>query len=88
METILYIIVVLVRLILYAEMACMFIRMIFSWIMPDSEGGFIDLLYYLTEPVIAPVRALLYRIPAIAELPIDISFVVTWLILSIIVLFI
>ena len=88
METILYILVVLVRLILYAEMALMFVRMIVSWIIPDAEGGIIDLLYYLTEPVIAPVRALLYKIPAIAELPIDISFVVTWLILSIVVLFI
>lgn len=88
METFLYIIVMLVRLVIMVEMAMMFLRMIFSWIMPESEGGIIDLFYYLTEPVIAPIRALLSRIPAVAELPIDISFIVTWLILSIIILFI
>lgn len=36
----------------------------------------------LTAPVVFPVRMLLSRIPAIAELPIDLSFFVAFLLLG------
>ncbi|MBP5231160.1 MAG: YggT family protein [Clostridia bacterium] len=37
----------------------------------------------VTEPVVAPVRALLFKIPAMENSPIDFSFMATYLLLTI-----
>jgi len=78
----------IVQAVISIELFLMLIRAILSWVMPDSEGGIIDFLYYLTEPIISPVRNLLYKIPALQELPIDLSFTVTYMILALILMFI
>ena len=70
-----------VRALLSAECLLMFARAIMSWIMPEGEGGVLDFLYYLTEPIIAPVRKVLSGIPAFQELPFDMPFMITNLIL-------
>ncbi len=62
----------------------MFIRAIMSWIGPDSDGPMMRFLYVVTEPLIAPVRALLDRVPGLSAMPFDISFTVTYLILVIV----
>ena len=65
----------------------MLARAVLSWIMPDAEGGIINLLYALTEPLVGFVRKILYRLNIGAEGPIDFSFMITVLLLAIIQFF-
>jgi uncharacterized protein YggT (Ycf19 family) len=60
----------------------MLARMILSLIGYDEEEGFGAYLMLLTEPVILPVRVLLSRFRALQELPIDLSFCVTFLLIG------
>jgi len=62
--------------------AMMMVRAIMSWFFMPEESSVLRVLTVLTEPFIVPVRALLQRIDAIASLPIDISFMVTFFLLS------
>lgn len=62
--------------------AMMMVRAIMSWFFMPEESGIFRFLIVATEPFIIPVRAVLHRIDAIASLPIDISFFVTFLLLS------
>jgi len=72
-----------VQVLILALQLAMFIRAIFSWF-PMDENKFTDFLYAVTEPVILPVRLLFERLGWFQNLPIDISFFVTFLILSLI----
>ena len=38
-------------------------RVVLSWIRPSRRNVFIDLVYALTEPLLAPIRALLRKSP-------------------------
>ena len=58
------------------------LRAIFSWI-PMDENVFTELLYRLTEPLILPVRKLLYKINFLQDFPLDISFLLTSMLLLI-----
>ena len=71
------VLVAIVRAVLSVECLLMFVRAVLSWIMPEAEGGILDFLYYLTEPLIVPVRKVLSGIPAFQELPFDLSFMIT-----------
>ena len=62
----------------------MLVRAVMSWFMPDEDNRLYLFVVSVTEPVIYPVRALLERIPAIAEMPLDLSFMVTYLLLALI----
>ena len=62
--------------------AMMMVRAIMSWFFMPEESSVLRVLTVLTEPFIVPVRTLLQRIDAIASLPIDISFMVTFFLLS------
>ncbi len=48
----------------------------------DEDSAFSDFIYAVTEPVLMPVRALLDRFGIGEGIPIDISFIVTYLLLS------
>ena len=61
----------------------MTIRAIMSWFFMPEESGILRFLIVATEPFIIPVRALLHRIDAIAAMPIDISFLITFILLSV-----
>lgn len=61
----------------------MMIRAIASWFFPAEDNAFQRFLVAATEPFIIPVRAVLERIDFIASLPIDISFLITYVLLSI-----
>ena len=62
----------------------LFIRAILSWI-PGMQGNkFSEILYYATEPMLSPVRKLLFKFEKMRYLPIDLS----WLIVYFILLFI
>ena len=63
---------------------CMFVRAILSWVMPDEDSALLRFLYAVTEPVIFPVRALLDRFPGLRGFPFDLSFMITFILLSLI----
>jgi len=50
----------------------------------DEETPFYNFCCVVTEPVVSPVRALLARIPALEDSPIDFSYVATSFIVLII----
>ena len=60
----------------------MFVRAILSWLPMDEESGFAAFVYHITEIVIYPVRCILERSETIAALPLDLSFFVTFMLLS------
>lgn len=64
----------------------MFIRAILSWFIIDG-GKLMGFLYAITEPFIAPVRALLAKMNWLQGTPIDFSFMISFLLLSIISVF-
>lgn len=68
---------------LSAIQTLMMIRAIASWFFPTEDNAFQRFLAMATEPFIIPVRALLSRFDSIASLPIDISFLVTFILLSV-----
>lgn len=82
MNEIAYVIIRVAVILIWVLQGAMFIRAIMSWIPGLDENKFGDFLYALTEPVIMPVRALLDRIPLFQGLPIDMSFLFTYLLLS------
>ena len=77
---------VLVQFVIYAIVAisfAMFIRAVISWFY-DGDGWFVRLLYFITEPVIMPVRLLLIKKNWLQNTPLDFSYLLTHLILFII----
>ncbi len=59
------------------------IRAIMSWFPMAQGGGFSYFLHTVTEPVIAPIRAVLHKIPALASFPIDFSVLVAFLLIDV-----
>lgn len=82
-----YVTTLIAYYLLNAIQLVMLARAVLSWIMPDAEGGIINLLYALTEPLVGFVRKILYRLNIGAEGPIDFSFMITVLLLAIIQFF-
>ena len=83
MELFLYLVTRSVDVFLSAMIWLMLIRVILD-VFSDGESRFHVFCTAVTEPVIMPVRALLSRIPALDEFPIDISYMATYLILAIV----
>lgn len=78
----LYMVTRLVTLLLGALELAMLLRAIASWI-PSLDGKkWMDVVYMLTEPVVAPVRALFDRFSLFRNSPIDFSFVIGFLLLG------
>ena len=61
----------------------MFVRAILSWLPIDEDNGFAAFVYHITEIIIYPVRCILERSETIASLPLDVSFFVTFMLLSV-----
>lgn len=62
----------------------MLVRAVLSWF-PGGDGNIIgDIAYSITEPVIIPVRRFLERFESVKNFPIDMSFFVTFMIISMI----
>lgn len=60
------------------------IRAFLSWI-PLGEGNFVtNFIITMTEPVLAPVRNLYYKLKFTRELPVDFSPVIAILLLSVV----
>jgi len=65
----------------------MMLRAILSWLPFDDDTPLQRFLFYATEPIILPVRNLLSRSDFFNSLPIDVSFLVAYLLLSIVIYF-
>ncbi len=59
-------------------------RAILSWIPQMRDSKFAIVLHQLTEPLVAPFRHLLNRIPSMRTFPLDISFLLAYFALIII----
>ncbi len=59
------------------------VRAILSWFPMAQGGGLSYFLYSVTEPVLAPIRAVLHKIPALASFPIDFSILVAFILIDI-----
>ena len=86
LRQIVYILINLVDTLLFLVQMMMFARAILSWMPMDDDGPVLgpimNFLFAVTEPIIFPVRTLLEKIPALRTLPIDLSFMVTFMLLS------
>lgn len=83
MQGILYLLIASVRLILSAWYLLFIISAVLSWL-PDIDNAFTDFVFSVTEPVLAPIRDLFDRLGVSAALPIDLSFLVVMILLSIV----
>ncbi len=84
MQMLAYILIATVDAILMALQIAMFIRAILSWFMDEGGNKFSAFLYAITEPVIIPVRALCDRMGWFQDLPLDIPFFITYMLLAMI----
>lgn len=82
METLYYIVVMTVHLILSALQLLMLVRAILSFL-PFDGNSFSTFLTTVTEPVIFPMRKVCERFGFGEGLPIDIPFFLTFILLSI-----
>ncbi len=71
---------------LTAVQFAMLIRAIMSWF-PMNSNKFTDFIYSVTEPFIYPIRMLFDKMNWFVGLPIDISFLVSYLLISLILVF-
>ena len=78
-----YVLTTTVRVLLIALQLLMLGRAILSWLPLEEENPVENFLFSLTEPVIAPVRALIDRFGWFEGLPIDMSFFITFILLSV-----
>lgn len=78
-----YVISSVVRLFLWILQLLMIFRALLSWLPIDEESSLPSFLYAMTEPLVYPIRLLLCRFEVLEELPFDVSFVVTYILLSI-----
>ncbi|MBE6601156.1 MAG: hypothetical protein E7637_01450 [Ruminococcaceae bacterium] len=84
MDTLLYALQYTVTVIIDVLLAAMFVRAILSWFDPMREGRFSIILLTITEPLIFPIRALCAKMHWFENIPIDIPFLLTVLLLSLV----
>ena len=82
MEVFVYVLVNTVSLLIRGLLLLMFVRAIFSWFPSENPGKLQRVIFHMTEPVILPVRKFLWRMGWFQGLPIDMSFMVTYLVLG------
>ncbi|MBQ7500559.1 MAG: YggT family protein [Clostridia bacterium] len=66
---------------LYFIEIVMLVRAVMSFIAPTADGVVASFVYNVTEFFVSPVRELLNKIEFVRNSPIDISFLVTYLII-------
>ena len=82
MYQIFYVLTATVRYLITAVQLLMFARAILSWLPVEEDSPIVNFLYAVTEPVIAPVRAVIERFGWFEGMPIDMSFFITFILLS------
>ncbi len=82
MAYVIYILVFTIQTLLGILEFAMLLRAILSLFILSEESPLGNLLYYITEPVILPIRALCDRFGWFQDTPIDMPFLITNLLLS------
>lgn len=83
MNILLYLLKMTLSVLLSALEFLMLARAILSWFPMNEDNPLPRFLHAVTEPVIAPVRALLEQLNLFQGLPIDMSFFFTFILISI-----
>ena len=73
----------LLNTILYAFDLLLLVRAVCSWVPSFRESAVYRFSYTITEPVLRPIRDLLYRAEWARRCPIDLSFLVVILIVNV-----
>jgi YggT family protein len=76
-------IITIVKILIYALQFAMLLRAVMSWIPDIQDNKFSDFLYTVTEPVVLPVRMLFEKLRWFQNFPLDVSFIVAYLLLAI-----
>lgn len=71
-----------VMVVLDVLMLALLVRALLSWLDPQGEWGISNFLFTLTEPIIFPLRQLFAKMHWFEGLPLDMPFMFTWLLLS------
>ena len=69
------------KALLFALEICMLIRAVLSWFPIKDDNPIVLFVTMVTEPIIAPIRALFEKMGWFKNIPIDISFFVAYLLL-------
>ncbi len=77
----LYVLSTTVHLMLNMVMIAMSARAILSWFVNPEESKLFAIAYMISEPIIMPVRFLFYKLNLFQQTPMDISFLITYLLL-------
>ena len=72
----------IINLVLYLFELCLFARAICSWVPSFRQSMVYNLVYKITEPVLSPVRDIIYKASWARRCPIDLSFLAVFLIIS------
>lgn len=81
----LYVVIRFVIIFLDILLLAMLVRAIMSWFVgAGGESPLLNFLYVITEPLIVPVRMLCHRFGWFQGTPIDMSFFITTMLLSLI----
>ncbi len=62
---------------LYALSTALLLRAIFSWFDPEMSGKFSGFLFMVTEPFIMPIRQICYKNNWFQQVPLDIPYMIT-----------
>lgn len=73
----------LLNTVLYAFDLILLVRAVCSWVPSFQESAVYRFSYAVTEPVLRPIRDLLYRFEWARRCPIDLSFLVVILIVNV-----
>ncbi len=87
MYQLIYVITATISLLLSGIQLLMLIRAILSWFPVNEDSNFLRFVYMTTEPVILPVRLLLDRFGLFEGMPIDMAFFITFILLSMLRMF-
>ena len=84
MDLFVRLIIGIAQAILFTLEIAMLIRAILSWFPVNDDNLLSRIAFVVTEPIIAPIRKLLDRLGWFRNLPIDMSFLVAVLLLSLV----
>lgn len=65
-------------------MFLMIVRVFMQFLPVNEDGWFFDFVYTVTEMIISPVRNLLDKFTPLGDLPVDLSFILTYVLLGIV----
>ncbi len=73
-----------VEALLFTLEICMLIRAVLSWLPIKDDNVFLLFVMMVTEPIVAPVRALFEKMGWFQNIPIDVSFFAAYLLLTVV----